>query len=30
MVEFEQLEQREQDKDIVFYNLCEIARQWIW
>lgn len=29
MVPFDQLEQREQDKDAVFIALCEIARQWI-
>jgi len=29
MVPFDQLEQREQDKDAVFLALCEIARQWI-
>lgn len=29
MVPFDQLEQREQDKDAVFVALCEIARQWI-
>lgn len=29
MVPFDELEQREQDKDAVFIALCEIARQWI-
>lgn len=29
MVPFDELEQREQDKDAVFVALCEIARQWI-
>lgn len=29
MVPFDQLEQREQDKDAVFVALCEVARQWI-
>lgn len=29
MVLFDQLEQREQDKDAVFVALCEIARLWI-
>lgn len=29
MVPFDDLEQREQDKDAVFLALCEIARQWI-
>jgi RyR domain len=29
MVPFDQLEQREQDKDAVFVALCEIARLWI-
>lgn len=29
MVPFDQLEQREQDKDAVFLALCEIARLWI-
>lgn len=29
MVPFDQLEQREQDKDAVFIALCDIARQWI-
>lgn len=29
MVPFDQLEQREQDKDAVFIALCEIARLWI-
>ena len=29
MVSFEELEQREQDKDAVFIALCEIARLWI-
>jgi hypothetical protein len=29
MVPFDDLEQREQDKDAVFIALCEIARQWI-
>jgi len=29
MVDFADLEQREQDKDAVFVALCEIARQWI-
>ncbi len=29
MVPFDDLEQREQDKDAVFVALCEIARQWI-
>jgi len=29
MVPFNQLEQREQDKDAVFIALCEIARQWV-
>ena len=29
MFPFDQLEQREQDKDAVFIALCEIARQWI-
>jgi hypothetical protein len=29
MVPYDQLEQREQDKDSVFIALCEIARQWI-
>lgn len=30
LVRFEELEQREQDKDYVFVALCEIARQWIY
>jgi hypothetical protein len=30
MVPYDQLEQREQDKDAVFIALCEIARKWIW
>lgn len=30
MVPYDQLEQREQDKDSVFVALCEIARQWIY
>lgn len=30
MVPFDQLEQREQDKDAVFIALCEISRQWIF
>ncbi|MBA3310812.1 MAG: ryR domain protein [Nocardioidaceae bacterium] len=29
MVPFDDLEQREQDKDAVFVALCEIARLWI-
>jgi len=29
MVPYDQLEQREQDKDAVFIALCEIARQWV-
>jgi hypothetical protein len=29
MVPFDELEQREQDKDAVFIALCEIARLWI-
>lgn len=29
MVPFDDLEQREQDKDAVFIALCEIARQWV-
>ena len=29
MVPFDQLEPREQAKDVVFIALCEIARQWI-
>lgn len=29
MVPFDELEQREQDKDAVFVALCEIARLWI-
>ncbi len=29
LVPYDQLEQREQDKDAVFIALCEIARQWI-
>jgi hypothetical protein len=29
MVPFDDLEQREQDKDSVFVALCEIARLWI-
>ena len=29
MVPYDQLEQREKDKDAVFIALCEIARQWI-
>lgn len=29
MVPFNDLEQREQDKDAVFVALCEVARQWI-
>jgi hypothetical protein len=29
MVPFDQLEQREQDKDVIFIALCEIARKWI-
>jgi hypothetical protein len=29
MVPYDQLEQREQDKDAVFIALCEIARLWI-
>jgi len=29
MVPYDQLEQREQEKDEVFIALCEIARQWI-
>lgn len=29
MVPFDQLEQREQEKDAVFLALCEIARLWI-
>lgn len=29
MVPFDELEQREQDKDAVFIALCEIARRWI-
>lgn len=29
MVPFDQLEERERDKDAVFVALCEIARQWI-
>lgn len=30
LVPYEQLEQREKDKDDVFLALCEIARQWIY
>ena len=30
LVPFDELEQREQDKDAVFLALCEIARQWIY
>lgn len=29
MVPFDELEQREQDKDAVFLALCEIARLWV-
>ena len=29
MVPFDELEQREQDKDAVFLAVCDIARQWI-
>jgi len=29
MVPYNELEQRERDKDAVFVALCEIARQWI-
>ena len=29
LLPFDQLEQREQDKDAVFIALCEIARLWI-
>jgi uncharacterized protein YwqG len=29
MLPFDELEQREQDKDAVFIALCEIARLWI-
>jgi hypothetical protein len=29
MVPFDELEQREQDKDAVFIALCDIARLWI-
>ncbi len=29
MLPFDELEQREQDKDAVFVALCEIARLWI-
>lgn len=30
LVPYDELEQREQDKDSVFIELCEIARQWIY
>ena len=29
LIPYDQLEQREQDKDSIFIALCEIARQWI-
>ena len=29
MVPYDDLEEREQDKDAVFVALCEIARQWV-
>jgi len=30
LVPYEKLSRQEQDKDVVFFALCEIARQWMY